>query len=206
MSDDYNKTERHHVSEIHAAGGLEAFIRKLQARNKGMSFQTGSTPPQRSRKPYATGSSYESEHDAQARLLSHFRSLEDHFPEYVLVFAVPNAAKRKTGGWSVAEGLKAGVPDLCWPLPADGFHGLYVEMKRDDGGQGPTESQSAWLKILKLLGFKATVCNGYDEAMRVFDDHFEGYCAAHDMFDQEAVRRACLDLVKILRKNWKSRK
>ena len=50
----------------------------------------------------------------------------------------------------------AGVPDLCLPVPAGGFHGLYIEMKF--GKNKPTEKQRWWLEQLEKQGYKAVVC------------------------------------------------
>lgn len=54
------------------------------------------------------------------------------FPELALLYHVPNGGSRKKAeaGRFRAEGVKAGVPDLCLPVARGGFHGLYIELKR----------------------------------------------------------------------------
>ncbi len=85
-------------------------------------------------------------------------------------YAVPN------GGWrSMTEaikfkrcGVKAGVPDLCIPLPVEPYHGLYIELKRLSGSK-TSEEQVEWLNFLQSKGYYAVVCKGFDEAKRVVE-------------------------------------
>lgn len=80
-------------------------------------------------------------------------------------FAVPNGARTS---WGTAKklkntGLKAGVPDLVFPLARGGFHGFYLEMKRRKGGTVEPE-QKAWHKRLEAEGYCVNVAKGADEA------------------------------------------
>jgi hypothetical protein len=120
-----------------------------------------------------------SEHSDQAAL---FRWLSQiaviyKIPGLLLSYAVPNAAKRgkRLAAYMKAEGMKAGVPDVCIPVPAKGYHGLYIEMKREDGGDGPTDDQKHYIDSLNQLGYLAAQCNGYDAARRVVMDYFGIY-------------------------------
>ena len=70
-----------------------------------------------------------------------------------------------------AEGLKAGVPDLCLPVARQGYHGLYIEMKY--GRNKPTAKQKWWLEKLAEQGYKTIVCWGADEAIAVLEDYLE---------------------------------
>ena len=86
-------------------------------------------------------------------------------PDLDLLFHVPN------GGWrSKPEaarlkkaGVKPGVPDLCLPVPSGGFHGLYIELKRRQGGTVSPE-QKEWLAALQEKGYRAIVAHGAEEA------------------------------------------
>lgn len=72
------------------------------------------------------------EHEIQASFISEIRLLEKLYPVLYLMFAVPNAGKRsfKTAAMLLAEGLRAGVPDIMFPVPGCGFNGLAIEFKR----------------------------------------------------------------------------
>jgi len=87
-----------------------------------------------------------------------------------MIFAIPNAAKRgwKTASMMKAEGMKAGVPDLFIAMPKNGYHGLFIEMKRIKGGSLSTE-QKQWICELNRQGYKAEVCQGCDMAIKVIE-------------------------------------
>ena len=77
------------------------------------------------------------------------------------------------GGWRTiteakrfkAEGVTAGVSDLCLPVPLNGYHGMYIEMKRPDHKNKPTKEQKDWLDYFNSVGYKAVVCYGYEDAV-----------------------------------------
>jgi hypothetical protein len=96
----------------------------------------------------------------------------DAWPELALLFHIPNGGKRgKTEAARLKRmGVKPGVPDLCLPLARGGFHGLYVEMKRLDGGRVSTE-QKAWLAALHAAGHCVAVADGHEQAIAVLRDY-----------------------------------
>lgn len=57
------------------------------------------------------------------------------FPELKMLYHVPNGGKRNPAEAArfKAMGVKAGVPDLCLPVPMNGYAGLYIEMKYGSG-------------------------------------------------------------------------
>jgi hypothetical protein len=73
----------------------------------------------------------------------------------------------------VAEGLRSGVPDLCLPVARGGWHGLYIELKRQDGGR-LTDAQRGWLEALSEEGYRAVLCRGFDEASEVILAYLRG--------------------------------
>ena len=93
------------------------------------------------------------------------------FPELALLYHVPNGGSRKKAeaGRFRAEGVKAGVPDLCLPVARNGKHGLYVEMKW--GKNKTTGEQDWWLEQLRQQGYETAVCWTAEEAM----DTIAGY-------------------------------
>ena len=75
------------------------------------------------------------------------------YPELKLLYHVPNGGSRNKAeaGRLRAEGVKAGVPDLCLPVPRGGYHGLYIELKRQRGGRA-SDNQVEWLDALSKQG------------------------------------------------------
>jgi VRR-NUC domain len=89
-----------------------------------------------------------------------------------LIFAIPNGTttSKQYGQKAALEGVKAGVPDLFLPVPNNGYHGLFIEMKRLDGGT-LSAVQKQWLKNLKEQGYKAEVCHGCEAAKAVLVEY-----------------------------------
>ena len=97
------------------------------------------------------------------------------YPELRLMFHIPNGGKRsKSEAVRFAlEGVKPGVPDVCLPVARGGFHGLYVEMKRQKSGR-VSGDQNDWIEALQAQGYAATVCRGWEEAARVILVYLKG--------------------------------
>lgn len=84
--------------------------------------------------------------------------------DYRLLFAIPNGGNRDavTGAILKAEGVRAGVPDLCLAVPSGQFHGLFIEMKTQRGRA--SSSQKEMLSILSAQGYDVSICHGFDDA------------------------------------------
>lgn len=107
------------------------------------------------------------EHAEQAALVAWADGLSGRVPGLALLLAIPNGARTSM---SVAkrlraEGLRKGAPDLFLAQPARGFHGLWLEMKRQRGGVVSPE-QRAWHAALIGAGYDVRVCRGWEEAAR----------------------------------------
>lgn len=91
-------------------------------------------------------------------------------PELSLLYAIPNGGSRNMleAVNLKRAGVKAGVPDMCLAMARKGYHGLYIELKRDNRGK-PTPEQTEWLKRLTAAGYFATVCHGWDSARRTIE-------------------------------------
>jgi len=125
---------------------------------------------------------YRTEHQEQVALFTWARIMSGRQPELKLLYAVPNGAfmggetaQAKLRGIQryrklEAEGLKKGVPDICLPCARQGFHGLYIELKRIKGGTVSHE-QKEWLSALNTEGYKAVVCRGFDEAREIIEEY-----------------------------------
>lgn len=88
---------------------------------------------------------------------------------HVPCFHIPNGGLRdpRTAAGLKRQGVKAGVPDLCVPVPKGKYHSLYIEMKY--GRNKPTAQQVKWLTYLQHAGFCAYVCYGADDAIALLE-------------------------------------
>jgi len=95
-------------------------------------------------------------------------------PRLRLLMAIPNQAVRPGNrGALVAEGVRAGVPDLFLPTSSGGFHGLWIELKRRSGGRLSVE-QKEWIAKLRGQGYRAEVCAGWEVAKDVILEYLHG--------------------------------
>ena len=106
-----------------------------------------------------------SEATEQMRVIDWCRWHENRYPALKMIYHVPNGGSRnKLEAQNLkAEGVKAGVPDLHLPVPAAGYHGLYVEMKW--GKNKTTDNQDWWLEELARQGYKTEVCYSAEAAL-----------------------------------------
>ena len=104
------------------------------------------------------------EHGEQVKFIRWARSW---LPENLrsLIFAIPNGGKRNviTAIKLKAEGVVPGVPDIFFAWPRQGYHGLFIEMKKAKGGM-VSEEQAAMHHRLTLAGYRVVVCHGACEA------------------------------------------
>lgn len=79
-------------------------------------------------------------------------------PELCVAYAVPNGGKRGivTASKLRAEGVRAGVPDVCVPLARAFCNALYVEMKVGDNTV--QEEQAQFHRALRTTGNAVAVC------------------------------------------------
>ncbi len=85
-----------------------------------------------------------------------------------LLFHIPNENHHHDSD----IGVRAGVPDLMLPVPMNGKHGLFIEMKRADSGR-LSESQRKWLGWLNELGYVAVCCHGWIEARKAIESYMD---------------------------------
>ena len=97
------------------------------------------------------------------------------YPCLTLMYHIPNEGKRSraTGGRLRAEGLKAGVPDICLPVARGGCHGLYIELKRQHGGR-LLPAQAEWMEKLKAQGYQVALCHGWEAASEIILEYLKG--------------------------------
>lgn len=92
-------------------------------------------------------------------------------PELALLFHIPNGGERHAAVAAKlkAEGVKRGVPDYFLPVARGGFHGLWIELKA--GANTATQEQRTWMVNLTLQGYRAQVCNGWQEAVTAIEKY-----------------------------------
>ena len=98
------------------------------------------------------------------------------FCEYAGIDIVHIANEGKRSAHYGAElkrlGMRKGFPDLFIPKASKGFHGLFIELKRDITRK-PTKEQMKWISKLNAEGYLATVCYGADAAIREVKMYFK---------------------------------
>lgn len=112
------------------------------------------------------GAAAPSEHKVQAGLM---KVLTYAARPDVYVFAIPNAGKRsfQTAAKFKAEGMKAGVADLCFLFPVNEPGGCvaFLEMKTIGGSLGV--AQIGFRAIVGRLGIRWATAKTLDEALDV---------------------------------------
>lgn len=95
--------------------------------------------------------------------------------KHIPIVHIPNEGKRSAAYAAQMKrmGLAKGFPDLFIPVAISGFHGLFIELKRDRKAKA-TDTQKAWLEYLNKAGYRAAVCHGSEEAMREIENYFGG--------------------------------
>lgn len=92
-----------------------------------------------------------SEATEQERVINWATFYAKDFPELALLHHIPNGGSRNQleAANLKRQGVKAGVPDLCLPVPRNGKHGLYVEMKWQKRTTLTEYSQNGQKAVLK---------------------------------------------------------
>lgn len=111
------------------------------------------------------------EHENQAAFFDLLRVNEGKYPFLKWIYAVPNAALRGKRERSriLAEGLKAGVSDVCVPIPRKGFHGAYMEFKF--GKNTVQANQKEFMEFVTAQGYTTVVVYSWTAAQ----EWLEGY-------------------------------
>jgi hypothetical protein len=94
----------------------------------------------------------------------------DH-PAYNLAFHIPNESKSSIQRRISLKraGLKKGIPDICIPIAACGYHSLWIEMKVKPNR--PSTEQKELIKELNANGHYASICWSAYEAIKLLEDY-----------------------------------
>lgn len=101
----------------------------------------------------------------QSALFQWAGRMQGRFPALALMYHIPNGGSRNPveARHLREQGVKAGVPDICLPVPNSQYSALYIEMKRRSGGR-VSDVQRGWIAALNRAGNLAVVCRGWEEA------------------------------------------
>ncbi len=111
----------------------------------------------------------ELERPHQVALIKWVRTVQNLYPVLKLLYAIPNGGDRnlRVARKLKAEGVLAGVADLCLPAARRGYHGLYLEMKSEEGIA--KKEQKEFLRGVSGEGYCAVIAQGVDEARSVLE-------------------------------------
>jgi len=100
------------------------------------------------------------EHQQQAAFIKWCRLKAQAVPELRWIHAIPNGGHRdiRVASKLKAEGVTPGIYDIFFPVPRNGYHGLYLEFKA--GKNKLTEHQKVFEAHCKEFNYAAhTVYN-----------------------------------------------
>lgn len=111
----------------------------------------------------------------QRTLFQWIGMMAGRYPELALCYHIPNGGSRNAieAHNLRLQGVKAGVPDICLPVARGKYHGLYIELKRQQKSRVSVD-QKIWLNALRDQGYLAVVCYGWEDAKNVIEGYLNG--------------------------------
>ena len=127
----------------------------------------------------------ESAHQAQVVEWSKWAYKTGKYPMLNMLHCSLNGVKLSGTQAKIAkgQGMLSGVPDLFLPVPKNGYHGLFIEMKSEKGRV--TENQHWFLTNAESVGYKTAVCYSAKEAISAIQAYY----------DQETIKGTTQDLL-----------
>ena len=109
----------------------------------------------------------------QAKVIAWARANERNYPYLWMLHSSLNGVKmtKAQAGRAIAQGMLSGVPDLFLPVPKNGYHGLFIEMKY--GSNKVTENQEKFLQNAANVGYAVSVCYSANEAIKRIEDYYQ---------------------------------
>lgn len=101
-----------------------------------------------------------SEHDEQRTFFQILALNERKHPELKWVFAIPNGGDRHPAVAAKlrAEGVKAGIHDVCIPIARGGYHGAFIEFKFGRNKMQPVQQEFATFLIGQNYRTRLSYC------------------------------------------------
>ena len=102
-----------------------------------------------------------------------FKANPARYPHLEMLHCSLNGVKLSGTQAKIAkgQGMLSGVPDLFLPVPKNGYHGLFIEMKSEKGRV--TENQHWFLTNADSLGYKTAVCYSAKEAISAIQAYYD---------------------------------
>jgi len=96
-------------------------------------------------------------------------------PEFRWLHAIPNGGSRGDtersrkirGAQLKAQGVKAGVSDMCLPVKRNGFSGLYIELKKPGKIKDTSSEQDEFGEFVISQGYMFEVCDSWEKAVHL---------------------------------------
>ena len=109
----------------------------------------------------------------QENVIKWARDNEKTYPFLWMLHSSLNGVKmtKAQAGRAIAQGMLSGVPDLFLPVPKNGYHGLFIEMKY--GSNKVTENQEKFLQNAANVGYTVSVCYSAQEAIKRIEDYYK---------------------------------
>lgn len=122
-------------------------------------------------RPYVPTIQGWSEAEEQEHLMVWADAMKGEYPMLARLLHIPNGGSRHPAEAVHLKrlGVRAGVPDLLLPYPANGYCGLWIEMKSKTGKVSAL--QKDWIEWLSSVGYKTAVCYVMDEARKVIEEY-----------------------------------
>lgn len=121
----------------------------------------------------------DTEHREQAALFEWAAYQRRQRPELSVLFAIPNGGHRSkaAGARLKAEGVRAGIPDVCLPVARCGAAGerygcLWIEMKSRTGRLSPAQAEMR--RLLVSFGGAYALCRSWLEAAEAICAYLDG--------------------------------
>ena len=114
------------------------------------------------------------ENQIQSAFFSWCATNRRQMPELDLMFSIPNGAYKSqyAQGLFKRTGLRAGVPDVFFPVSRCGFLGMFIEFKSATGRVSP--AQKTWIENLTKEGYLVTTCRDWEIAAEMVTLYLKG--------------------------------
>ena len=117
----------------------------------------------------------QTEAQEQATLIQWAGMSAGKYPGLELLFHIANGGSRNLieAHNLRLQGVKPGVPDLFLPIARGAWHGLFIEMKRQQKSRLSVD-QKIWINRLRDQGYAAVVCYGFEDAKNMIVRYMNG--------------------------------